>query len=227
MRPSGLILSLSKGEAAAPEPAMYVPKAFEKSDPAWSHELIRAHPFALLTTVDDDGAPFATHLPLLLDAGRGPFGTLMGHVAKANPQVAHLRAGRITMALFRGPHAYVSPGWYAHHPAVPTWNYVTVHAYGRPVLQTDAAAVRAHLNALSRIFESGQARPWRLGDQPETFIDGMLKGLVAFELPIGRLEGKAKLSQNRKPEDRAGAIAGLRAAGDPEAMEVARLMQEE
>lgn len=206
---------------------MYVPKAFEKADPAWSHDLIRAQPFALLTTVGDDGAPFATHLPLLLDAARGPFGTLMGHVAKANAQAGHLQAGRVAMAMFWGPHAYISPGWYTHHPAVPTWNYVTVHAYGRPVLQADPAAVRAHLDALSRLFESGQARPWRLGGQPAAFIDGMLNGLVAFELPIETLQGKAKLSQNRIAEDRAGAIAGLRAAGDPDSLATAALMQAE
>jgi transcriptional regulator len=205
---------------------MYVPKHFDAPDDAWCHALIGRESFALLVSPGADGAPFATHLPLLLDADRGPHGTLVGHVARANPHGKLLGEGGPALAIFQGPHAYVSPGWYAAHPSVPTWNYVAVHAYGRPALIEAPDRVKALLARLVETYETGRAAPWRFDSLAPDYVDGMIRGIVAFEMPIERLEGKAKLSQNRGAEDRAGAIRGLEATADPLAVATAALMRE-
>lgn len=204
---------------------MYVPRHFQVEDVARCHALMRAESFALLVTIGEDGAPFATHLPVLLDADRGPLGTLRAHVARANPQQAHLGTGRPALVVFQGPHAYVSPSWYASHPSVPTWNYVAVHAYGVPGV-LEGAAARSLLADLVSTYEAGRQPPWRMDALAPAYVDGMLRGIVAFEIPIDRLEGKVKLSQNRDARDRAGAVAGLRGTGDPLAHAVADLMAE-
>jgi transcriptional regulator len=158
----------------------------------------------------------------LLDANRGPNGTLVGHLARPNPQAAHLAAGRPVLAIFHGPHAYVSPAWYQTVPAVPTWNYVVVHARGVPTVMHDATRVHELLDVTVRAFEApGSA--WAASGLPEQYLSTMARGVVAFELPVDRLEGKFKLSQNRPPADRAGVIAALQ-AGDAEARAVAALM---
>ena len=205
---------------------MYVPKHFEVTDTAWCHALMRAQSFAAMTTADDTGAPFATHLPLLLDAGRGPLGTLRGHVARANPHWRYLAAGRPTLVVFSGAHAYVSPSWYATHPAVPTWNYVAVHASGTGTLVEDAARVRALLADLVRAYEPPGPRAWSFESLPADYLAGMQRGIVAFEIPISRLEGKAKLSQNRPAGDQARVRAALSADADPLAQAVAAMMAE-
>jgi transcriptional regulator len=130
---------------------VYIPPAFDASDAARCHALIEAYSFGTLVTVDESGAPFATHLPFVLDAERGPLGTLLGHVARPNPQWRHFQTSRAALAIFQGPHAYVSPRWYEAHPSVPTWNYVTVHAYGVPVLIDEPARVRALLARLVQL----------------------------------------------------------------------------
>lgn len=200
---------------------MYVPSHFREDDPRRLHAIMRRHGFATLVTVDADGAPVVTHLPFVLDAERGPLGTLLGHVARANPHWRALEAGRPSLAIFVGPHAYVSPAWYADGPAVPTWNYVAVHAHGRARLVTDAARVHAHLARTVATYESAG---WRMDALPEAYVAGMAKAIVAFELPIERLQGKAKLGQNKSAADRAGAVAALHAAGDPAAGALADLM---
>lgn len=204
---------------------MYVPKHFDAPDAAWCHALIARESFALLISTGADATPFATHLPLLLDPARGPHGTLLGHVARANPHARLLAGGAPTLAVFQGPHAYVSPAWYAVHPSVPTWNYVAVHATGRPALIEEPARVKALLDRLVTTYEAGSAAPWRFESLATDYVDGMVRGIVAFELPIERLEGKAKLSQNRGAEDRAGAIRGLEATGAPLAVATAALMR--
>lgn len=203
---------------------MYVPRAFDAPDRAWCHALIRAESFGTLISVDGAGAPFATHLPFLLDPDRGPHGTLLGHVARPNPQWRGFAPGRPVLAIFQGPHAYVSPSWYGVHPSVPTWNYVAVHAYGVAVILEDAAPVRALLARLVEIHEADRPAPWSLAALPEDYLARMLGGIVAFEIPIERLEGKAKLSQNRAAEDQARVRATLAASDDPLARAVARLM---
>jgi transcriptional regulator len=203
---------------------MYIPKHFQISDAAWCHALMRAQSFATMITADDAGAPFATHLPILVDPSRGPFGTLRGHVARANPHWRYLAAGRPTLVIFSGAHAYVSPSWYATHPSVPTWNYVAVHATGTGALVEDPAQVTALLADLVRTYESAGPDAWSFEDLAADYLAGMQRGIVAFEIPIERLEGKAKLSQNRDAVDQARTREALAATDDPLARAVAALM---
>jgi transcriptional regulator len=203
---------------------VYVPKHFQITDTPWCHALMRAQSFAAMVTADDAGAPFATHLPILLDDTRGELGTLRGHVARANPHWRYLAAGRPTLVVFSGAHAYVSPSWYATHPAVPTWNYVAVHATGTGVLVEDAERVRALLADLVRVYETPGPEAWSFDALAADYVAGMQKGIVAFEIPIARLEGKAKLSQNRDAVDQGRTREALAASDDPVARAVAALM---
>jgi transcriptional regulator len=203
---------------------MYVPKQFQITDTAWCHALMRAQSFAAMITADDAGAPFATHLPILVDPARGALGTLRGHVARANPHWRYLAAGRPTLVIFSGAHAYVSPSWYATHPSVPTWNYVAVHATGAGALVEDPERVKALLADLVRTYESGGPTAWSMESLAADYLAGMQRGIVAFEIPIERLEGKAKLSQNRDAVDQARTREALAASDDPLARAVAALM---
>ena len=203
---------------------MYIPKQFQIADTAWCHALMRAQTFAAMITADDAGVPFATHLPILVDPARGPLGTLRGHVARANPHWRYLSAGRPTLVIFAGAHAYVSPSWYATHPSVPTWNYVAVHATGTGTLVEDPEPVKTLLADLVRTYESSGPTAWSLEGLPADYLAGMQRGIVAFEIPIERLEGKAKLSQNRDAVDQARTREALAAADDPLARAVAALM---
>jgi transcriptional regulator len=203
---------------------VYIPKHFEITDSAWCHALMRAQSFAAMITADDAGVPFATHLPILVDPARGPLGTLRGHVARANPHWRFLAAGRPTLVIFAGAHAYVSPSWYATHPSVPTWNYVAVHATGTGALVEDPAQVTTLLADLVRTYEGTAPTAWSFDGLAADYVAGMRRGIVAFEIPIGRLEGKAKLSQNRDAVDQARTREALAAADDPLARAVAALM---
>lgn len=197
---------------------MYVPDHFCLDDPAAVAELLRAHGFALLVTAGAEGVQ-ASHIPLLLDGDLAEPGAarLLGHLARANPQVRELERlaaeGGEALAVFQGPHAYVSPRWYAPGPAVPTWNYLAVHVYGpiRPV--GEPVALRALMARLIATYEAGAAEPYALDGQDPDFVARMLRGIYAFELPVARLEAKAKLSQNRSPEDRARVAAALEREG--------------
>jgi transcriptional regulator len=204
---------------------MYVPKHFEITDPAWCHTLMRAQSFAVMITADDAGAPFATHLPMLVDEARGRLGTLRGHVARANPHWRYLAAGRPTLMIFSGAHAYVSPSWYATHPSVPTWNYVAVHATGTGALVEDPAQVTTLLADLVRTYEASRPAAWSFEGLAPDYVAGMQRAIVAFEIPIERLEGKAKLSQNRDAVDQARTREALAASDDPLARAVAALME--
>src|SRR5262249_17526889 len=146
---------------------MYVPKHFQADDEAVLAELIAAHGFALLITVaPESGQPFVTHQPLLYDAAVGPHGRLLGHIARANPQWQHFASGRQALAVFQGPHAYVSPTWYTVRPAVPTWNYAAVHAYGTPRIIEDETRVRALLAPPAPTHHAPHPPPLSLADQP-------------------------------------------------------------
>jgi transcriptional regulator len=174
---------------------VYVPPSFRVDDDATLHAFIRRHTFATLVSTDDDGAPFATHLPLSLsDDGR----LLFGHIARANPQRRHF--DRPVLATFHGPHAYVSPTLYEAEVAVPTWNYAAVHVSGRACITDDASGVRA---LLDRLVQEQETAGWALppAGQVETY-DNMLGAIVAFEISIDRVEGTFKLNQNRSIEDR-------------------------
>lgn len=203
---------------------MYIPHAFRNDDPEALYGFMRRYSFATLVTGGSE--PFATHLPLLLDASRGPHGTLIGHFARPNPhwQLDHQRNGSLT--IFHGPHAYVSPAWYpSGAPAVPTWNYAAVHATGRLTVIEDAAYVSDLLERMVRVYEAHQPKPWTNPMSAETNAK-LVAAVVAFEMPIERLEGKFKLGQNRKHEDQIGAIEGLEAAGGDESLALARFARE-
>lgn len=197
---------------------MYVPVHFQDDDRERLFAFIRATGLATFVTATADG-PFATPLPLLLDESEGEWGTLYGHLARANP---HWRLEPIgpALAIFTGPDAYVSPSWYPskreHGKVVPTWNYVTVHAYGPVEFFDDPDRLLDVVTRLTDRHEAGRPEPWKVADAPPSFVRAQLRAIVGVRMPVVRLEGKRKLSQNRTPADRAGVAAAL-AASDREA----------
>lgn len=203
--------------------SLYVPSSFEPGDRAAAARLVHDHPFATLVTPADP-EPLISHVPLLLQPTSEPHGTLVGHVARANP---HWRAapGVESIAVFHGPHAYVSPSWYADPAAmVPTWNYATVHAHGPLEIVDDAAEARGVLEALVHRFESDRESPWSLA-MPEANLASLVGAIVAFRIRIRRLDVKFKLSQNRTRDDRSRVIRALDASGDADALATARWMR--
>lgn len=206
---------------------MYNPKAFALEDLPQLHGMMNDCRLAVLITHGEHGLQ-ACHLPLLLDTQQGPNGSLYGHMARANPQWRDLEAGAEALVVFAGADAYVSPGFYPskaeHGKVVPTWNYVAVHAYGTAEVFSDPHRLRNLVGALTDRHESGRAQPWSIDDAPAEYIDSMLKAIVGFALPIQRLEGKRKLSQNRSPADVAGVRNGLAASPDPQDQTLARLV---
>jgi transcriptional regulator len=195
---------------------MYIPTLFRENEIPVIHEAIRGSGLATLVTTGPDGL-IATPLPLLLDPEPAPYGTLHGHVAKANPQWQRSAADAEALAMFMGPDAYITPSWYqTKHDTgkvVPTWNYVAVHAYGPVEFYGDPERLLALVTRLTSKHEGARATPWAVSDAPADFIQSQLKGIVGLELRITRLEGKWKMSQNRVAADRAGVVAGLRAEG--------------
>jgi len=195
---------------------MYIPPAFEENDIGSLHATIRAARLATFVTATTDGL-IATPLPMILDESEGPHGTLYGHVARANPQWKLAPIGD-AMAVFMGPDAYVTPSWYATKrdtgKVVPTWNYVAVHAYGPVEFFDDATRLRDIITRLTNLHESPRAEPWAVTDAPDDFIKSQLRGIVGLRMPIARIDGKRKMSQNRSAEDRAGVVDGLTATGE-------------
>jgi transcriptional regulator len=196
---------------------MYIPKHFEETDLKTLHRLIQSHPFATLVASGADGLE-VNHVPMLLSPAEGEFGTLRCHVARANPVWKLFSGGIDAVAVFQGPDAYISPSWYPskreHGKAVPTWNYAVVHAHGRPRFIDDAAWLLAHVTEMSVLQESRQAKPWKVADAPPDFIDSMVKAIVGIEMPVTKLSGKWKLSQNRPEVDKVAVIETLAARGD-------------
>src|SRR5713101_578444 len=203
---------------------MYIPKAFREDDIKTLHAFMREYSFATLVT-QQEGMPFASHLPFLLDAGQGPYGTLLAHMARANPQWHALDGTREVLVIFQGQHAYISPSWYEVELSVPTWNYAAVHAYGTPRLITDYDACYALLDTLVRTHEVQFARPW-LFQLPQDYVRKMMQGIVAFAIRITRLEGKFKLSQNRSLADQQHVAATLQQSADAVSRDVGTLMQQ-
>ncbi len=201
---------------------MYVPAAFTPADPAALRELMREHGFATLVSNGADG-PVATHVPVLYDPDPAPNGRLVAHLARANPHGAALE-GAAVLAIFLGPHGYISPSWYATHPAVPTWNYAAVHVYGRARLVMDEARLRDIVTRLVDTYEGGRQTPWSMAGVPERYMRGMIGGIVGVEIDIERIEGKHKLSQNRDAEDRRRVIATLGDSADPQDRALAAYM---
>lgn len=196
---------------------MYVPNPFREDDPATLLAEMRRQAAATLVSHGPDGL-IASHVPLELLAEPAPWGRVRCHLARANPHAEVLKAGGEVLLIFQGAQGYVSP---SHYPskatsggkAVPTWNYVAIHAYGTATVLEGEEALRPHLAALTDRHEADRAEPWAITDAPDDFIAMMCKAITGFEITLGRVEGKWKMSQNRPPADREGTAAGLRAEG--------------
>ncbi|MFI7868700.1 FMN-binding negative transcriptional regulator [Ectopseudomonas khazarica] len=206
---------------------MYCPSAFRQDDLATLHQQIQASGLALLSSAGEQGLQ-ASHLPLLLEPHEGEFGTLYGHFARANPHWRDLATGIEALVVFSGADGYVHPGWYPakaeHGKVVPTWNYIAVHAWGQAEVFDDPERLLRLVSLLSDRHEQGRARPWAVSDAPRAYIDAMLRAIVGFALPIRRIEGKWKLSQNRSAGDQAGVRAGLAESARASDRELAQQM---
>lgn len=201
---------------------MYLPASFAEHDRERLFALMERESFATLVS-QVDGRPFATHLPLLLERASGECGRLVGHVAKANPQAA-ASDGQEVLVMFQGPHAYVSPRWYAEENVVPTWNYVAVHAYGRlQVIDDPAETIQVLADYVAR-YERGGEGGWRF-DPTTDYAQRMAAAVTAFRIDLTRLEGKWKLNQNHSAERRERVIAALEAQPDENSQAIARLMR--
>ena len=207
---------------------MYVPEHFQESRVEVMHELIRDHPLGVLVTPGAGGLN-ANHIPLEIDAEPPPFGTLRGHVARANPVWRDYAADVEALVVFQGPAGYVTPSWYPTKretgKVVPTYNYVAVHAYGPLRIVEDGAWLRELVERLTRRFEATRRDPWQVSDAPASYIDAQLRAIVGIEIPISRLLGKWKLSQNKSAADRAGVAQGLRASEESGAEPLAGLVE--
>ena len=208
---------------------MYLPQHFQETRVEILHALMREHPLCTLVTLGADGLN-ANHIPIEIDPDPAPFGTLRGHVARANPVWRECAADVAALVVFQGPSAYVSPSWYPSKreagKVVPTYNYVVVHAYGPLRSVEDPAWLRGLVERLTDKFEANRAERWRVTDAPASYIDAQLRAIVGIEIPVTRLLGKWKVSQNRSAPDRSGVVDGLRAGADPDAAEIARLVRE-
>jgi transcriptional regulator len=195
---------------------MYLPPAFRLDGLADQHEIMRRHPFATLITRSGDSV-VANHIPFMIDAARGEKGVLRAHVARANPLWRMHPRETEALVIFLGVDHYITPSWYATKresgKVVPTWNYVAVHAWGPLHVFEDPEWLRGQVGALTAFQEAGRVAPWAVADAPDEFIAGQLKGIVGIEVPIVRLEGKVKASQNRPAADREGVVEGLNALG--------------
>lgn len=197
---------------------MYVPTHFAEARVEVLHDLIRAHPFGALVVLASHGLD-ANHIPFEIDAHPAPFGTLRGHVARANPVWRDFSLQTDALALFGGPHAYISPAWYPtkqeHGKVVPTWNYAVVHARGPLRVIEDRDWLRQFVEQLTNRYEGSRSDPWKVSDAPPPFIDTLIESIVGIEIPIAQLNGKWKVSQNRPEKDRVGVADGLmRLAGE-------------
>jgi transcriptional regulator len=195
---------------------MYQPPHFREARLEIQHALIQAHSLGLLITAGPEGLQ-ANFIPFLVDARKSEHGTLRAHLARANPQLRELAAVAECLVVFQGPQHYISPSLYPTKretgKVVPTWNYITVHAWGRPQVIDDAAWLRNQIEDLTRHNEEPRAAPWKVSDAPESFVAAQMKGIVGLEILITRIEGKWKVSQNRPVVDQAGVVAGLRGGG--------------
>ena len=201
---------------------MYIPAAFREHDTTKLHDFIEQHSFGLLVS-QSVAEPLASHLPLLLERQSGPHGTLVGHMARANPQWQEAQ-GKPVLAVFSGPHAYISPTWYQAEQVVPTWNYAAVHVYGTLDLVEEADRVYEIVRRYVDFYEHSQPQPWQLSAR-DAFLDKLLRQIVGFRIDISRIEGKWKLSQNHPQERRERVMQALAQRNDADAQAIAELMQ--
>ena len=206
---------------------MYVPTQNEETRIPVMHALLRTHPLGTWVTQADEGL-IANHIPFLIDAERGEFGTLVGHVARANPVWKTFSKTADSLVIFQGPQTYITPSWYPgkqeHGKVVPTWNYAVVHAHGLPRSIDDRDWLLAHVSAMVDTQESREVLPWQVADAPPDYIDSMLRAIVGIEIPIAKLAGKWKVSQNRADADRAATVTGLLERMDEQSREMAALV---
>jgi len=208
---------------------LYIPKFNEENNISVLHSFVKSKPFGTWTTLVD-GEIIVNHIPFLLHEDRGEMGTLVGHVARANPIWQSFSEEINSVVIFHGDQAYISPSWYPskhkHGKAVPTWNYTVVQARGIPRTIEDPEWLLRHLNELTDIHERKQELPWKVSDAPKEFVDKMLKGIVGIEIPIAKLTGKSKLGQNRPEADKFGTIAGLMSVNDPQSHALAEQLKQ-
>ncbi len=208
---------------------MYLPTLTEETRLDVLHDLICAHSLGTWVTADVDELCI-NHVPFVLDAKRGELGTLTGHVARANP-IWQLAESRMPSAIvFRGPQTYITPSWYLakheHGKVVPTWNYAVVTVHGRPRFIEDPVWLRRHLERLTSMHEVSQPSPWQIDDAPEDFTEMLISNIVGVEIPVERIVGKWKTSQNRPQSDKIGVINGLLEVSGDEAVAMASLVQQ-
>ena len=203
---------------------MYLPAHFAEKRTEVLHQLIYTHPLAALVTLGADGLN-ANHMPFEIESDQAPFGTLRGHVARGNPVWRDFSQDLEALLIFQGPQVYISPSWYPTKQetgkVVPTYNYMVVHAYGPLRIVEDRAWLRGLVERLTNRFEAGSSQPWKITDAPGDYIETMLGAIVGIEIPVTRLLGKWKTSQNRVAVDRAGVVKGLQEANGPDAATMA------
>jgi len=206
---------------------MYVPRHFEEHRVEVMHQLMRDRPFATLITLSSSGLN-ANHIPLHLVPQPGPFGTLRGHVARANPVWKDLAGDSDVLAIFHGPDSYITPSWYPSKredgKVLPTWNYTAVHAYGPLRVIDDPVWLRAQLEILTTHHEASFRKPWAISDAPDDFTASRIGAIVGIEIVIGKLTGKWKLSQNQTPQNRSGVVLGLKDKGGTDAVDIAGMI---
>jgi transcriptional regulator len=201
---------------------MYVPAVFAERDLTTLHNFIEQHSFGTLVS-QVNAAPFASHLPFLLERTAGPHGALVCHMARSNPQWREA-AGQTVLAIFAGPHAYISPTWYEAEQVVPTWNYTAVHAYGRARIIEDSDGMLEIVQRSVQVYEEGMPRPWSFTPS-STLVERLLQQIIGLRIEIDRIEGKWKLNQNHPVERRKKVIRALQQREDEDARAVAALMQ--
>jgi transcriptional regulator len=202
---------------------MYIPAAFSETEPTRLHDFMEQHSFGILVS-QVGGLPFATHLPFLLERTTGPNGTLIGHMARANPQWREA-TGQSALSIFSGPHAYISPTWYEAERVVPTWNYTAVHAYGRVQIVEDEDDLLEIGQRTVRVYEQPMSQPWSF-DPSSAFVKRMLGQIVGFRIEIEKIEGKWKLNQNHSVDCRKNVVRALDECGDENSKAIAALMRE-
>jgi transcriptional regulator len=207
---------------------VYIPQANKEDRIPALHKLMQDQPFASLITVGPSGL-FASHIPMVLEQN-GANGLLKGHISRGNTQWRDHSPSVQALAIFSGPQHYISPSWYPEKQetgkVVPTWNYVVVHAYGYLKVVEDGEWLMAHLMNLTNIHEAGSPVPWKIADAPASYIASLTKGIVGLEMPIERLEGKWKLSQNRSEQDRDGVARGLAELNTSESLAMKALVEQ-
>jgi len=200
---------------------MYIPEHFKETNPARISALIESHPFGMLVTAPE-GVPFVSHLPFIFERPAGTQGKLRGHMARANPQWQHFSIGSEVLAVFQGPHAYVSPSWYSS-PGVPTWNYAVVHLRGKPRLIESESELEALVERLTHVYESHMPSPWKPNLAGERRAK-LLNMIVGFEIEVTDIQAKFKLSQNRPLEDQQSVVEKLGQSSNQTEVAVAKLM---